>query len=168
MSADDSDTTSVDETRVSNRVIRQVATMTSVKLEPPTFVSVKKSYESYRRQLTTWMRASSVDKSTQALVVALSLPEEDDSNIKEKVFSELDTDELNSEEGMKILLEFFDKRFLKDTFVEAYQKYQKWNRLSRKVDQKVEDFISDYECVCKEAENKGVKDFEVIKAFKLF
>ena len=66
----------------------------SVKLEPPTFVSVKKSYESYRRQLKTWMLASCVETKRQALVVALSLPEEDESNIKEKVFSELDTDEL--------------------------------------------------------------------------
>ena len=145
----------------------RVVTMTSIKLEPPTFVSAKKSYESYRRQLTTWMVASCVEKKRQALVVALSLPEEDESNIKEKVFSELDTDALNHDEGMKRLLDFFDKRFLKDLFVEAYQKYQKWNGLTRKVDQKVEDFISDYECVCKEAENKGVKDFEVIKAFKL-
>ena len=59
-----------------------VATMTSVKLEPPTFVSAKKSYESYKRQLKKWMLA----RNKQALVVALSLPEEDESNIKEKVF----------------------------------------------------------------------------------
>ena len=102
------------------------------------------------------------------MVVALSLPDDDDSNIKEKVFSELDTDELNSENGMNILIDFFDKRFLMDLFVEAYHKYQKWNAMTRKVDQKVEDFISDYECVCREAENKGMKDFEVIKSFNFW
>ena len=68
---------------------------------------------------------------------------------------------------MDKLIAFFDERFMQDTFVVAYDKYQKWNVISRKAEQKVEDFISDYETVCREAENKGVKDFEVIKAFKL-
>ena len=114
-----------------------------------------------------WSIATSVAKDKQALVVALSLPEDHESNIKENIFSELETSELNSDTGMERLITFLDKRFLKDSFVEAYEKYKKWSGFVRKVDQKVEDFISDYESVCKEAENKGVKDFEVIKAFKL-
>ena len=138
-------TNAVQNTQVTN----SVRTVMTSKLEPPTFVSEKKSYESYRRQLTTWMRASAVEANTQALVVALSLPDDDDSNIKEKVFSELDTEDLNAADGMKILLDFFDKRFLKDLFVEAYQKYQKWNGMTRKVDQKVEDFISEINVVNK-------------------
>ena len=31
----------------------------------------------------------------------------------------------------------------------------------------MEDFISNYESVCNEAENHGLKEFEVVKAFKL-
>ena len=55
---------------------------------------------------------------------------------------------------MDKLIAFFDERFMQDTFVVAYDKYQKWNVISRKAEQKVEDFISDYETVCREAENK--------------
>ena len=83
-----------------------VITMAAVvKLEPPTFISDKKSYEAYKRELKVWSIATSLEKSKQALVVALSLPEEHDSNIKEKVFSELDTDDLNTDDGLKILIE---------------------------------------------------------------
>ena len=43
----------------------------------------------------------------------------------------------------------------------------KWNGLYRRSNQKVEEFILEYNSVCKEAESKGIGDFEVIKAFKL-
>ena len=138
-----------------------------MKLQPPSFISERKSYDAYKRELKVWSIATSIDKAKQALVIALSLPDDHDSNIKEKVFSEIETDVLNNDTGLESLIAFFDKRFAKDNFVVAYEKYQCWTNLYRKVDQKVEDFISDYESVCKDAERYGIKDFEVIKAFKL-
>ena len=117
-------------------------TVMSVKLEPPTFISEKKSYDAYKRELTIWSIATSVVKEKQALVVALSLPEQHDSNIKEKVFAELKVEDLNRDDGLDKLIKFFDDRFSKDTFVNAYEKYQTWNNITRKVDEKVEVFIS--------------------------
>ena len=150
-----------------SEVVHTEVVMTSIRIEPPSFVSDRKSYDAYKRELTVWALATSVEKKKQALIIALSLPDTHDSNIKEKVFAEIEIEDLNSDDGMKNLIEFLDKRFLKDSFVVAYEKYQTWSSLTRKIDQKVEDFISDYESVCKEAENHGIKDFEVIKAFKL-
>ena len=141
--------------------------MAAIKLEPPSFVSDKKSYEAYKRELKVWSIATGVSKDKQALVVALSLPEDHESNIKQKVFAEIETEKLNSDDGMDTMIKFFDDRFMKDSFVVAYEKYKAWNNLVRKVDEKVENFISNYESTCKEAENHGIKEFEIVKAFKL-
>ena len=141
--------------------------MASLKLQPPSFISSKKTYDAYKKELKVWSIASSVEKEKQALVVALSLPDDHDSHIKEKIFSEIDIDVLNSDAGMEKLIAFLDKRFALDNFVVAYDKYVAWTNLTRNANQKVEDFISDYECACNDAERYGMKDFEVIKAFKL-
>ena len=57
---------------------------------------------------------------------------------------------------MKKLQDFLDKIYLKDPFVEAYEKYMKWNGLYRRGSQKVEEFILEYVSVCKETESKGI------------
>ena len=56
--------------------------MATFKLEPPSFISEKKSYEAYKRELKIWSIATGVSKDNQALVVTLSLPEDHESNIK--------------------------------------------------------------------------------------
>ena len=47
--------------------------MATFKLEPPSFVSEKKSYEAYKRELKIWSIATGVSKDKQALVVTLSI-----------------------------------------------------------------------------------------------
>ena len=140
---------------------------TSMNLQPPSYVSETKTYEEYKRELNGWALVTNVEKSKQAIVVALSIPDDAEGNIKQKIFAELTNEELNVDDGMKKLLDFLDKIYLKDPFVEAYEKYMKWNGLYRRGSQKVEEFILEYVSVCKEAESKGIGDFEVIKAFKL-
>ena len=152
---------------VDTQEVKCVVMATSMNLQPPSFVSETKTYEQYKRELNGWALVTSVEKTKQAIVVALSIPDEAEGNIKTKIFAEMDTDQLNADGGMKSLTEFLDKIYMKDPFVEAYEKYMKWNGLYRKGDQKVEEFIHEYNSVCKEAESKGIGDFEVIKAFKL-
>ena len=147
--------------------VQCVVMATTLSLQPPSFVSDTKTYEEYKRELEGWALVTSVEKKKQAIVVALSIPDSADGNIKQKIFAEKTKEELNVDDGMKILTDFLDKIYLKDPFVEAYEKYMKWSGLRRKSSQKVEEFILEYNSVCKEAVSKGIGDFEVIKAFKL-
>ena len=58
----------------------------------------------------------------QALVIALSLPQDDSSGIREKVFTELDIEDLKKDDGVKTLTAYFDKIFKKDDLTDSYEK----------------------------------------------
>ena len=45
----------------------------------------------------------------QGIAIALSLPEEDESKIKEKVFDQIPLDDLKSDDGFTVVLHFLDK-----------------------------------------------------------
>ena len=105
--------------------VQCVVMATALSLQPPSFVSETKTYEEYKRELRGWALVTSVEKKKQAIVVALSIPDSADGSIKQKIFAEMTNEQLNVDEGMKILIEFLDKIYLKDPFVEAYEKYMK-------------------------------------------
>ena len=141
--------------------VKCVVMATTLSLQPPSFVSDTKTYDEYKRELKGWALVTSVEKKKQAIVVALSIPDSADGSIKQKIFAEMSNEQLNVDEGMEILIKFLDNIYLKDPFVEAYEKYMKWSGLRRKSGQRVEEFILEYNSVCKEAESKGIGDFEV-------
>ena len=68
--------------------------MTESGKNPPKFSSGK-DYQSYKLELNTWTKITKFDKKNWANVVALSLPEDDPSDIRRKVFAAvaLDGDE---------------------------------------------------------------------------
>ena len=65
------------------------------------------------------------------------LPEDDISNIRDKVFSEVEVDELNKAEGLKTSLDFLDKQFGRADMSVAYEKYTQFEQFKRKEGQKV-------------------------------
>ena len=64
------------------------------------------NYELWKLQTQAWTVVTELSKEKQAFVVALSLPEDDKSKIKEKVFGDLELDVLSRENGMSVLFEF--------------------------------------------------------------
>ena len=81
--------------------------MPSTKLDVPSFSS-EKPYERYKFELQAWSATTSTEKAKQGLTVALSLPEDDATNIRDKVFSELDLEELKKDTGLTTLIAYFD------------------------------------------------------------
>jgi hypothetical protein len=80
----------------------------AMRINPPDFKF--KSYERYKTE---------VDKKKQAIAIALSLPEEDESGIREKVFDEMDLAPLNADDGLKKLIAFLDKKLGKDELTDS-------------------------------------------------
>ena len=109
--------------------------MSSTKLDVPKFSS-EKPYERYKVELQAWSLTTSAEKAKQGLLVALSLPEDDASNIRDKVFSELDLNELKKDDGLKTLTDYFDKQFGRDDLTVAYERYIKFERCRPRKDQK--------------------------------
>ena len=65
-------------------------------ITPPIF-NKKKNYERYRHELTAWKEITDLSKDKQGIAIALSLPEDDESQIREKVFDQISVDDLKSD-----------------------------------------------------------------------
>ena len=72
---------------------------------PPVFNKTK-SYESYKQELLAWKEVTDLSSRKQAIAVALSLPEEDETQIRDKVFDQIPLEELKTENGLSLLVTF--------------------------------------------------------------
>ena len=79
-----------------------------------TFQNFKEKHKQYRIELTVWCEVTDLDKSKQGVAIALSFPEQDEHKLHEKVFSELSINNLKTEDGFDILLDFLDRKLQKD------------------------------------------------------
>ena len=136
------------------------------KIEIPKFSS-KKPYDRYKVELEAWSLATETKKEKQGLVVALSLPEDDESQIRDKVFSEIDLSALNGEDGLDLLMGYLDKQFGKDDLTVTYEFYVDFDRCKRAGGQKVNDFILEFEKKYNILAKKDAKLPPVILAMKL-
>ena len=130
--------------------------------------SAEKPYERYKNELNVWKEVTDADKSKHGFLVVLSLPEDDESQIRDKVFSEIKIDDLKGDEGFKKLIEYFDSQFAKDDLSETYERYVAFERCKRQKDQKINNFILEYEKKYTLLSNKDGASFtDVILAIKL-
>ena len=75
-------------------------------LEPPSFISETKSYETYEKDLKRWALLTNVGENKQALMVVHYL-DGDPSGIKDKIDAEIEDVKLQCKDGKATLLEFF-------------------------------------------------------------
>ena len=111
-------------------------------IEPPDFVSDKKSYAQYKRDLQLWTRICGIDKKAQAEIVVYRY-EGHPSNIKEKVYTQLDGQLAANEDGMSILINFLDGIYTKDDMADAWDKFSEFSSIQKKNEQSVSDFIAE-------------------------
>ena len=72
----------------------------ATKIKPPIYTK-EKGYERYKQELLAWKEITDAKPEKQGIFVALSLPENDESGIRERVFDEMTLDDLK-----KSLLKF--------------------------------------------------------------
>ncbi|KAK4311282.1 hypothetical protein Pmani_017216 [Petrolisthes manimaculis] len=78
---------------------------------PPVFGG-DKGYERWKTELEAWQLVTNVEKKKQAITVALSFPE--GSEVRDRVFNEIEITVLNADDGMKALLQQMDTWYKKD------------------------------------------------------
>ena len=81
----------------------------AAKVNPP---SVSQSYELYHQELLAWKEITDLDNKKQGVAITLTLPEDDERQIREKVFDQLSLADLKNKDGLTKLLEFLDKHLL--------------------------------------------------------
>ena len=101
-----------------------------------------KTYERWKQEIEGWKLVTKVEKKSQAITVALSFDEE--SEIRDKVFSELDINELHVENGLEKLIENLDKWYLKDTLSSAYASWGNFYKFKRSENCSMESYILEF------------------------
>ena len=99
--------------------------MMEIKINPPGLCS--KSYELYKLQLLAWREVTYICKTKQGIVIALSLPENEEFHIKEKVFKQVSLDDLKKKNGLDILIQFLDKHLKKDDLTDSIEKFEEFD-----------------------------------------
>lgn len=138
----------------------------TTRINPPSFNSAK-SYERFKQEILAWREITELSKTKQGIAVALSLPEEDESQIKDKVFDQIPLDDLKSEDGLNILLAFLDKHLAKDDLADSLEKFEDFDDYRRKEGQTIHEYIATFDAKYRKVEKKNMTLPSEILAFKL-
>ena len=140
--------------------------MSKLNVPIPKFSS-DKPYDRYKAEIDAWSEATDADKKKHGILVALSLPEEDVSQIRDKVFAEIELSKLKLDDGLETLIKYLDTQFAKDDLTETYERYIDFERCKRESNQKINDFILEYEKKHNALAKKKAQYPEIILAMKL-
>ena len=72
--------------------------------DPPQFNSETKPFARWRLEVQTWVEVTEHAEEKRGMVLALSLPEKDVSDVRTKVFEGLGLEKLRGEIGLKNLI----------------------------------------------------------------
>ena len=135
-------------------------------INPPAFIKTK-SYERYKQKLLAWKGVTDLSSRKQAISVALSLPEENETQIRDKVFDQFPLEELKKENGLSLLVTFFDKHLAKDDLSDSLEKFTDFENYERSEGQTISDFIANFDTKYRRIEKKSMQLPSEILAFKL-
>ena len=124
----------------------------SSRLPIPVFGKGKK-YELYRKEVLLWKKGTDVKAEKQGIYIYLSLPDDDENNIKEKILDAVTTEELEAADGLDKLLAFLDKHLKKDELADEWLQYNDFDDFKRTENMKVDDYVLTFDSLY----NKMVK-----------
>ena len=137
----------------------------AMRINPPCLTS--KSYERYKLELLAWREVTDISRFKQGIVIALSLPEDDKNQIKEKVFTQISLDDLKKEDGLDKLIKFLDTHLKKDELTDSIEKFEEFEDFQRIEGQSVSEYIALFEFKYRKIEKYNMKLPSEILAFKL-
>ena len=115
--------------------------MMALKINNPVFID---NYERYRIELEAWREITDLPKAKQGTAVALPLPPESSSDIRDKVFEQLPITDLKAN-GIGTLLAFLDRELQKDDISAYYGKLNDFEEFRRSPDQSIHEYITKFD-----------------------
>ena len=88
---------------------------------PPVFDIDNTPYSRWIEEINAWKELTDLTENKHGLAVALSLPENDRSGIRDRVFSDGTSDDLKGENGITKLTTYMDQIVKKDELSDAYE-----------------------------------------------
>ena len=134
--------------------------------KPPAF-GEDKPYSRYVEELRGWTYITDVEKKKQGMAIALSLPEDDKNQIRDKVFNEIDMDLLKDEDGVETIIKFLDDVFKKDELSEVYEHYVNFDRYKRDSKETMDRYILEFEKLYNKTKKFKMDLPQSVLAFKL-
>ena len=138
----------------------------TTRINPPTF-NKEKNYERFKQELLAWKEITDLRQDKQGIAIALSLPEEDESKIREKVFDQIPLDDLKSEDGFTVLLNFLDQHLAKDDLSDSLEKFEDFEDFKRAEGQSINEYVATFDAKYRKVEKKKMTLPSEILAFKL-
>ena len=138
----------------------------TLEIDPP-LLKRTTSYEQWKLEIKAWTVITEISREKQAITVALFLPEDHESRIKEKVFEHFQPEELQKESGISTLLDFLDKHLQKDELADTLEKFEDFENFKRKEGQSMHEYVSIFDFKYKKIEKKQIKFLPEILAFRL-
>lgn len=115
-------------------------------------------------KIQIWQLVTSIPKSEQGIVILLESLEHD---VKaQKTASDFTVNELNSDEGMKILMNKLDSIFQNETTDEAYEAYIKFLNLTRKDHCDMSDYVLEFENLYKHGKEFRMNMLDPVLVFE--
>ena len=99
---------------------------------PPVFDIDTKPYSRWIEEIDAWKELTDFTENKQGLAVAFSMPENESSGIRDRVFSDVAIDDLKGADGIEKLMAYMDKIFKKDELCDAYETFCDFDRFHRK------------------------------------
>ena len=121
---------------------------------PPKF-SHDKSYNIYKAELEAWKSVVDIDEKKLGSIIALSLPENDPSDIRHRVFASID---VKADDGFTKLIEFLDQEYEKDKTQDMCEKIRAFMHYKRKEDMSMQNYIAGFDAAYRIAKNKGLPE----------
>ena len=119
-------------------------------------------YERRKNELEIWQLATDLEKKKQALAVTSSLTGKD----REAALN-IESEDLNSDEGMKTLIQALDKWFLQETIDSAYEAYKHFDGFRKPGDMNINDYIVEFDQRYQKSVKHKVTLPDAVLAFKL-
>lgn len=113
----------------------------ATKISLPTF-SRSKSYELYKQELMAWNEITDLDKKKRGIAVALTLPEDEESKIREKVFDQVDLEDVKKDTGFNTLVQFLDKHLKKDDLADNLEKFEDFEDFTRPEGPSIHEYVA--------------------------
>ena len=135
----------------------------TTRINPPSLEKAK-TYERFKQEVLAWREITDLAKNKQGIAVVLSLLEDDEHQIKDKVFDQISIDDLKDNLGLDILIAFLDKHLANDDLTDSLKKIGEFRRNDG---QTINEYIAMFDSKYRKIEKKKLTLPSKILAFKL-
>lgn len=146
--------------------LTELLKMATCKLEIPKFISGKKTFEGYKNEILAWEEITTLAKKDRGVYVALTLPDGDESRIREQVFESHGLAKLKTETGLKDLLDFMETHLGLDDTEDAWNRFVEFDDY-RRGDESMSQFLASFDMKYQRVKAKGYVLEPNILAFML-